>query len=52
MNAPIRIALIGDYNPEVPAHIAIPQALELAANGSGRAVEAAWMATPAVRVEK
>jgi CTP synthase (UTP-ammonia lyase) len=46
MNAPIRIALIGDYNPEVPAHVAIPRALELASNGSARAVEATWMATP------
>src|SRR6266404_1622996 len=46
MNAPIRIALIGDYNPEVAVHVAIPRALELAANGSVRAVEPAWMATP------
>jgi len=46
MNAPIRIALIGDYNPEVAAHVAIPRALNLASNGSVRAVEAAWMATP------
>ena len=46
MNAPIRIALIGDYNPEVAAHVAIPRALKFAANGSIRAVEPAWMATP------
>ena len=46
MNVPIRIALIGDYNPEVTAHVAIPRALQLAANGSARAVEPAWMATP------
>jgi len=46
MNATIRIALIGDYNPEVTAHVAIPRALKLAANGSVRAVEATWMATP------
>jgi CTP synthase (UTP-ammonia lyase) len=46
MNAPIRIALIGDYNPEVAAHVAIPRALMLAANGSARAVEPSWMATP------
>jgi len=46
MNATIRIALIGDYNPEVPVHVAIPRALELAAKGSVRAVESAWMATP------
>ena len=46
MNAPIRIALVGDYNPEVAAHVAIPRALKLASNGSARSVEAAWMATP------
>jgi len=46
MNAPIRIALIGDYNAEVAAHVAIPRALKLAANGSVSAVEPAWMATP------
>src|SRR5262245_25903253 len=45
MNPALRIALIGDYNPGVTAHVAIPQALSLAANGSARAVEAAWMAT-------
>jgi len=48
MSAPIRIALVGDYNPEVTAHVAIPQALKLAANGSARGVEPAWMATPLV----
>src|SRR3989442_643998 len=46
MNATIRVALIGDYNPGVSAHVAIPRALTLAANGSVRAVEPAWMATP------
>jgi CTP synthase (UTP-ammonia lyase) len=46
MNAPIRIALVGDYNPEVAAHVAIPRALKLASNGSARAVEPSWMATP------
>ena len=46
MNATIRIALIGDYNPDVAAHVAIPRALNLASNRAVRAVEAAWMATP------
>ena len=45
MNATIRIALIGEYNPGVTAHVAIPRALSLAANGWARAVEPAWMAT-------
>ena len=46
MNATIRIALIGDHNPAVAAHVAIPRALKLAANGLVRAIEPVWMATP------
>lgn len=44
--AAIRIGLIGDYNPEVLAHSAIPRALELAA-ASLRAgqVETTWLPT-------
>jgi len=45
MNALIRIALVGDYDPAVPAHVAIPRALELAANGLSRGVKPAWLAT-------
>ncbi len=45
MNPTIRIALVGEYNPEVAAHVAIPRALKRAANGSVRPVEASWMAT-------
>jgi CTP synthase (UTP-ammonia lyase) len=42
---PIRIALVGDYNPEVVAHRAIPEALKLAAAHAGRAVEGVWVGT-------
>jgi CTP synthase (UTP-ammonia lyase) len=42
---PIRIALIGDYDPDVVAHQAIPAALKLAADHSGRAVEPVWVGT-------
>ena len=35
-----RVALIGDYNPDVVAHGAIPRALELAAKNTG--VDLAW----------
>ena len=40
-----RIALIGDHNPEVTAHVAIPKALEIAAQRSGHPVEWAWIHT-------
>lgn len=42
----IRIGLIGEWKPEVRAHIAIPQALELAAHDLGYQFEAEWLATP------
>jgi CTP synthase (UTP-ammonia lyase) len=40
-----RIGLIGDYDPEVPAHRAIPAALRLAADRAGVAVEPVWLHT-------
>jgi len=45
MSNPIRIALVGDYHPDIAAHIAIPHALELAANDLGCAFEMTWMLT-------
>jgi len=42
----VRIALVGDYHPEVKAHVAIPRALKLAADGLAGVVEPVWMATP------
>jgi CTP synthase (UTP-ammonia lyase) len=39
------IGLIGDYNPEVVAHVAIPQAIQLAANDLGYQVEFEWIST-------
>lgn len=41
----LRIGLIGDYTPQVRAHRAIPQALKLAGNVIGCAVETEWVAT-------
>jgi len=46
MKASVRIALIGDYNPTVKAHVAIPKALELAASDLSGKVEPVWIATP------
>lgn len=42
---PVPIGLIGDFDPAVIAHQAIPEALGLAAGNEGRAVEAAWVGT-------
>ncbi len=45
MSNPMRIALVGDYHLDIPAHVAIPHALELATNDSGCACEITWMRT-------
>lgn len=41
----IKIGLIGDYSPDVTAHVAIPKALRLAAAGAGCETEESWLAT-------
>lgn len=41
----IKIGLIGDYSPSVTAHIAIPKALQLAANVIKCGVKETWLAT-------
>ncbi|HEX8149893.1 MAG TPA: CTP synthase [Pyrinomonadaceae bacterium] len=41
----LRVGLVGDYNPQVKAHVAIPKALALASGEEGLGVEAAWVAT-------
>jgi CTP synthase (UTP-ammonia lyase) len=43
----IRIALVGDFNPEVTAHQAIPRALALAADGAD--VQPEWLGTELAR---
>jgi CTP synthase (UTP-ammonia lyase) len=45
---PTFIALVGDHDPEVVAHRAIPKALGLAALSLGRAVDPVWVATERV----
>jgi CTP synthase (UTP-ammonia lyase) len=47
----LRIALIGDYDPRVTAHQAIPPALALAAEHLGVTVEPSWMTTDAIRLD-
>jgi len=44
----IRIGLIGDYNAEVKAHVAIPQALRLASEELGLQIGCDWLPTPAL----
>lgn len=44
-NTVIRIALIGDYDPQVTAHQAIPLALGMAAEHAGLDVQLQWLAT-------
>ncbi|WP_223543564.1 CTP synthase [Pseudomonas sp. GL-B-12] len=48
---PIRIVLIGDYDPQVTAHQAIPVALEKAAEHSGLNVQWQWLATDEIHAE-
>jgi CTP synthase (UTP-ammonia lyase) len=43
----VRVALVGDYSSEVPAHRAIPGALERAAALLGQTVATTWIASPA-----
>src|SRR6266581_283395 len=46
MTKSIRIGLIGDYNPEVKAHIAIPRAVALASHTKAIEAETSWLPTP------
>lgn len=41
----VNIGLIGDFNPDITAHRAIPLALQLAADRTGVEVESAWLDT-------
>ena len=49
---PTFIALVGDHDPEVVAHRAIPKALGLAALSLGRTVDAVWVATEDVAADE
>lgn len=48
MKETVTIGLIGDYNPDVKAHIAIPQAIALAARLVPCRAEAIWLPTPSL----
>ncbi len=49
MDKRCRVALIGDYNPAVVAHQAIPEALRLAGEDLGLEVDAEWLHTSLLR---
>jgi CTP synthase len=40
-----KVALVGDYNPQVVAHAAIPRALELAGAATGSSLDWEWVGT-------
>lgn len=48
---PLRIALIGDFDPQITAHQAIPLALELAARHIERDVQWQWLATESIAAD-
>ncbi|WP_339449628.1 CTP synthase C-terminal region-related (seleno)protein [Pseudomonas sp. EA_5y_Pfl2_R50] len=50
-NRSIRIALIGDYDPQVTAHQAIPVALGLVAEHFDLSVQFEWLATEQIRAD-
>ncbi len=45
MNTGYRIALVGDYSPDVTAHVAIPKALDISSNATDHPVKAVWVPT-------
>jgi CTP synthase (UTP-ammonia lyase) len=45
MKQTVRVALIGDYNPDVLAHQAIPRALRFASENTGIHVDGCCLAT-------
>ena len=48
MKAGYRVALVGDYNPAVIAHQAIPEALRLSTS-DGKSIEGIWIHTSSIR---
>jgi CTP synthase (UTP-ammonia lyase) len=49
MSLPRAVALVGDYKPSVPAHQAIPIALDLAAAHHGVSIKATWLPTAQIQ---
>jgi CTP synthase (UTP-ammonia lyase) len=51
MSTMVRIAVVGDFNPEYPSHHAINASLEHAADALGLRMDSKWVATAAVERE-
>ena len=51
MSSPLHIALIGDYDPQIVAHRAIPRALELAGIAAQRQIAPEWIGTATLAAE-
>ena len=51
MNGHVHIALVGDYNPGVKAHRAIPEAIRLATDGRDGQAEFEWLNTESLDQE-
>lgn len=45
---PIRIGILGDFNPEYHSHLATNASLQHAAQALGRPVESEWVPTPSL----
>ncbi|MGA2134133.1 MAG: hypothetical protein ABSH50_17715 [Bryobacteraceae bacterium] len=45
MSGTVRIAVVGDFNPEYPTHHAINASLQHAAEGLGLRMDSKWVAT-------
>jgi len=45
---PIRIGILGDFNPEYHSHLATNASLQHAARALGRSLESEWVPTPSL----
>lgn len=48
----IKVGLIGDFNPEVTAHKAIPLALKISSKKMGAEINPVWLSTDSIRNEE
>jgi CTP synthase (UTP-ammonia lyase) len=48
MNAPLRVGIIGDFDPRLRSHLATTEALCHAANALSVRVDTAWLPTPSL----
>jgi len=48
MNAPLRVGIIGDFDPQLRSHLATTEALCHAANTLSVRVDSAWLPTPSL----